>query len=74
MTVVTTLRTAPVSGGVPSRPANSRCAAPISVAASVSMSASAVMRPSSRPLWWARAFYTSGARVCLNKSLIKPGR
>lgn len=25
MTVVTTLRTAPASGGAPSRPANSRC-------------------------------------------------
>src|SRR5450432_3078004 len=48
MTVVTTLRTAPASGGVPSRPANSRCPAPISVGASVSTPASAGMRPSSR--------------------------
>jgi hypothetical protein len=29
MTVVTTLRTASPAGGVPSRPANSRCTAPV---------------------------------------------
>ena len=48
MTVVTTLWTAPASGGVPFRSANSMCTAPISVGASVSTSASAAMRPSSR--------------------------
>jgi hypothetical protein len=47
-TVVTILRTAAASGGVPFRSANSRCAAPISVGASVSMSASAAMRPRPR--------------------------
>jgi len=47
-TVVTILRTAPASGGEAARSANSRCAAPISVGASVSMSASAAMRPCSR--------------------------
>lgn len=36
ITGVTTLRTAPSSGGVPSRPAKSRCPVPISVSASVS--------------------------------------
>jgi hypothetical protein len=41
MTVVTTFRTASASGGVPSRPANSRWAAPSRVGASVSTSASA---------------------------------
>ncbi|WP_425566867.1 helix-turn-helix transcriptional regulator [Sphaerisporangium flaviroseum] len=50
MTVVTTLSTAPASGGAPPRPANSRCPAPISVSASVSTSASAAMRPISRSM------------------------
>ena len=50
MTAVTTLWTAPASGGVAVRSANSRWPAPIRVGASVSTSASAARRPSSRSL------------------------
>lgn len=48
ITAVTTLRTAPASGGAPFRSAKSMCPVPITVGARVSTSVSAVMRPSSR--------------------------
>ena len=48
------------SGGAPSRPAKSRCPAPISVSASVSTSASAAMRRIAH-LGWAHAHSTAGA-------------